>query len=252
MNELVKIENGIVTASSRDIADRFEKRHDHVIRDIESYKKDVPNFGQMFFETTEPDSYGRPQKVYLMNRDGFSLLCMGFTGAKVLDWKLKYIEAFNAMEVEIKGTDSKATLLLQIYSGGQGGVLAAKQLTDIEVKEATTPLLATIEEQKPLVEFADHVTDSADSIDVGELAKLANKEGIDIGRNRLFSYLRAKKILMENNTPYQKYIDNGWFRLVETVKKTPYGNKIFPVTLVLGRGQIGIIEMLRKEIEAVA
>lgn len=52
----------------------------------------------MFIESSMPDSYGRQQKMYLMNRDGFSLLAMGFNGKEALSWKLKYIEAFNKME----------------------------------------------------------------------------------------------------------------------------------------------------------
>lgn len=88
-------------ASSRQIAENFEKNHNHVLRDIDSLKKDVSNFGQMFFETTAPDSYGREQRAYLMNRDGFTLLAMGFTGKTALEWKLKYIAAFNEMEKKL-------------------------------------------------------------------------------------------------------------------------------------------------------
>ena len=71
------------------------------MRDVDSLKRDVLNFEQMFFETEAPDSYGRPQRTYLMNRDGFSLLVMGFTGKAALEWKLKYIAAFNAMEKKL-------------------------------------------------------------------------------------------------------------------------------------------------------
>lgn len=56
----------------------------------------------MFFETTLPDKYGREQPAYLMNRDGFSLLAMGFTGKKALQFKLKFIDAFNKMEEQLK------------------------------------------------------------------------------------------------------------------------------------------------------
>lgn len=98
---ILSTQNGEPVASSRQIAENFEKRHDHVIRDIDTIKKDVPNFGEMFFETETPDSYGRPQRTYLMNRDGFSLLVMGFTGKAALEWKLKYIQAFNAMEKQL-------------------------------------------------------------------------------------------------------------------------------------------------------
>lgn len=69
MREIVlSMQSGEPVASSRQIAENFEKRHDHVIRDIDAIKKDVPNFGEMFFETTAPDSYGREQRAYLMNR----------------------------------------------------------------------------------------------------------------------------------------------------------------------------------------
>lgn len=98
---ILSTQNGEPVASSRQIAESFEKRHDHVMRDIDSIKKDAPNFGEMFFETQAPDSYGRPQRTYLMNRDGFTLLAMGFTGKAALEWKLRYIAAFNAMEKQL-------------------------------------------------------------------------------------------------------------------------------------------------------
>jgi Rha family phage regulatory protein len=102
MREIVlSMQSGEPVASSRQIADNFEKRHDHVMRDIDAIKKDVPNFGEMFFETTVPDSYGREQRAYLMNRDGFTLLAMGFTGKAALEWKLKYIAAFNEMDKKL-------------------------------------------------------------------------------------------------------------------------------------------------------
>lgn len=102
MREIVlSMQSGEPVASSRQIAENFEKRHDHVMRDIDAIKKDVPNFGEMFFETTAPDSYGREQRAYLMNRDGFTLLAMGFTGKAALEWKLKYIAAFNEMEKKL-------------------------------------------------------------------------------------------------------------------------------------------------------
>lgn len=109
MTELLTISNGQPTASSRDIAEHFGKRHDHVLRDIETLGKDLPNFGEMFFDTEIPDSYGRQQRAYLMNRDGFTLLAMGFTGKEALEWKVKYMNAFNAMEQEIRNPKPMTT-----------------------------------------------------------------------------------------------------------------------------------------------
>lgn len=102
MNDLVEIKNNQVVVSSRQVAGNFNKRHDHILRDIETLKKDVPKFGEMFQESSAPDTYGRKQKIYFMNRDGFSLLVMGFTGREALKWKIKYIEAFNAMEKALR------------------------------------------------------------------------------------------------------------------------------------------------------
>ena len=102
--EIMKINKEDVTVvTSPDVAETFEKRHDHTIRDIEELKKDVPNFGEMFFETTAPDSYGRNRKIYYMNRDGFTLLVMGYTGEKAMRFKLAYIKQFNAMEKALIG-----------------------------------------------------------------------------------------------------------------------------------------------------
>ena len=112
MNGLVHIDNQQVVTDSRSVAKHFEKQHKHVLETITKLVSgDRPKIGPMFHETKMPDSYGRQQKAYLMNRDGFSLLVMGFTGKAALEWKLKYIDAFNAMEKAIKPRDSKGAVL---------------------------------------------------------------------------------------------------------------------------------------------
>lgn len=106
MNELVIMKGQQAVTTSLQVAEVFGKNHQHVLRDIDSLK-DVSNFGQMFSKGSEPDSYGRDRRVYFMNRDGFTLLAMGFTGKKALEFKLKYIEAFNKMEEAIKETHAQ-------------------------------------------------------------------------------------------------------------------------------------------------
>ena len=101
MTNLVIMKDQQAVTTSLQVAENFEKRHDNILRDIESLEIDVLNFEEMFFESEEPDSYGRMRKVYFMNRDGFTLLAMGFTGKKALAFKLKYIQAFNEMEKEL-------------------------------------------------------------------------------------------------------------------------------------------------------
>jgi phage antirepressor YoqD-like protein len=160
----------------------------------------------------------------------------------------KFIDEYFAMRQVIDSNDQlKAKLLLSIYNGGQEGIIASKELTKIEVKTATAPLLQKIEEDKPYTEFAKHVTESSDTVDVGEFAKIVKNEHIIIGRNRLFEWLRKNKYLMSNNTPYQKYIENKYFEVVETTKETAYGTKVFTKTLITGKGQVALVEKLRKE-----
>lgn len=106
MNNLINISNndGILVVSSREIAQNFEKRHDHTLRAIENLisSDSTQNWGQYFIPSEYIDNSGKANKEYLLTRDGFSLLVMGFTGQKALEWKMKYIEAFNKMEEELK------------------------------------------------------------------------------------------------------------------------------------------------------
>lgn len=99
---LVQVNNdNQVVVSSRDIAEHFEKEHGKVLRSIDSLVSQNRLTKKMFFEASR-EYRGQVFRYYFMNRDGFSLLVMGFTGSKALEWKLKYIEAFNAMEAELK------------------------------------------------------------------------------------------------------------------------------------------------------
>ncbi len=90
-------------ADSLDVAQVFGKRHDNVCRDVANLLKseDIEQRGY-FQAATYLDARGRPQIRYLMTRDGFSMLAMGFTGPKAVRWKIAYIEAFNRMEVHYR------------------------------------------------------------------------------------------------------------------------------------------------------
>ncbi|WP_251953887.1 Rha family transcriptional regulator [Levilactobacillus brevis] len=101
MNDLVIMKDKQAVTSSLQVADKFGKNHRDVLRTIDDLK-DVRKFAQMFLETNLPDSYGRNRRGYYMNRDGFTLIAMGFTGSKALQFKLQYIDAFNEMEQQVK------------------------------------------------------------------------------------------------------------------------------------------------------
>lgn len=124
---------------------------------------------------------------------------------------------------------------------------AARARRWAEEYEEKKALEAKIEEQKPLVEYAEHIQASKDVIDMKSMAKLASKNGIKIGRNKLFSFLRDRKILDSENIPYANYMDKEWFQVVESPYTFNNGDvKIIRTTLVSPKGQIGIIRQLKK------
>ena len=123
-------------------------------------------------------------------------------------------------------------------------VMAQKkiELREQQLKEKD----AQLELQKPKVVFADHVTDSDNAIDMGTFAKYAQKQGITMGRNTLFKWLRDQGVLMDNNVPYQRYLNAGWFRVIENIYNTGIGQYTTPKTLVTGKGQVALINYIRK------
>lgn len=110
MNELVYLKNDEVVCSSLQVAEKFEKRHTHVIERIEKIIENdsTENSAQCFKVSTYKDSTGKSNKMYVMNRDGFTFLVMGFTGKKANEWKWQYIKAFNQMEKFIREKETQA------------------------------------------------------------------------------------------------------------------------------------------------
>lgn len=102
--------NNQAVTSSRLIADYFGKRHDTVIRTIRKLGCSSEFNRHNFVEITYIDTRGRKQPEYLMTKDGFTILAMGFTGAKAMQFKEAYIKAFNKMEGLLKGN----TTILQL------------------------------------------------------------------------------------------------------------------------------------------
>ena len=240
MNDIIlSTQNGEPVASSRQIAESFEKNHRDVLRAVDSLKEDVRNFAQMFFETDTPDSYGRPQRTYLMTRDGFTLLAMGFTGKAALAWKLKYIAAFNEMEKQLAQRPplSRSELMAQ-------ALIAAHD--ELEHKDRQ------IAELTPKGIFADAVNASKKSILVGELAKLLCQNGVDIGPNRLFDWLRANGYLIrrngtDRNMPTQRAVEMGLFEIKETTVVHSDGHTTINKTpKVTGKGQVYFVNLFLK------
>lgn len=102
---VLAVKDGNVVANSRDVAAFFEKRHDNVVRDIQNLvSRGVLNFEETPYINIQN---GQTYRSYDMDRDGFTLLAMSFTGNRALAFKLAYIAQFNAMEAELRNLDEE-------------------------------------------------------------------------------------------------------------------------------------------------
>ena len=161
----------------------------------------------MFEKTTYISSRGREENEYLMDRDGFSILVMGFTGKKALEWKLKYIEAFNNMEEKLKSSNiltDEEKLKLQLFSKDPAEVAYAhNKLVEI----ATAPIIAENAEMKPKADYHDEVLNKDDLINTTVIAK-------DLGLRsaaKLNNIMHSNNIIFKNSSgTWCPYADYEW------------------------------------------
>ena len=237
---ILSTQNGEPVASSRQISESFGKEHKNVMQSIENISAENSAVTQMFFKTTYTAGTGKAYPMYLMNRDGFTLLAMGFTGKAALEWKLKYIAAFNAMEKQLAQRPqlSRAELMAQ-------ALIAAHD--ELEHKDRQ------IAELTPKGIFADAVNASKKSILVGELAKLLCQNSVEIGQNRLFVWMREHGYLIRDpkrsdyNMPTQRAVEQGLFEIKETTVVHSDGHtSINKTPKVTGKGQIYFVNLFLK------
>lgn len=228
MNNLVIMKDQQAVTSSLQVAENFGKSHRHVLEAINKKIDSAENSAQyktMFVEGTYKDKSGKQNKMYYMNRDGFTFIAMGFTGAKADGFKLKYIEAFNKMEDQIKTGGFKIPSTM-----AEALRLAADQQEQLEV-------------MKPKAIFADSVATSHTTILIGDLAKIIKGNGIDIGARRLFQLMRDNGYLIKRkgadyNSPTQKSMDLGLFKIKESSHVNSDGVTVVTKTSkVTGKGQ---------------
>lgn len=116
---LVTSYNGVLVADSVQVAEQFGKKHKDVLEAVDKLVYEIAaqsaeNSADYFIQDTYKDVRNRTQRKYLLTRDGFSLLVMGFTGPAALHWKLLYIEAFNKMEQALRSNVDIRQLVTQI------------------------------------------------------------------------------------------------------------------------------------------
>ena len=165
--DLVQVLNGQVVVSSRQVAEHFEKEHRNVLQGIhEILTAENSALRNLFFEHTyKAEGNNKIYPEYLMTRDGFSLLVMGFTGKRALEWKIKYIQAFNAMEAKLKEKE-ELTPEEEMARGLRAAekVLARTQLELTQAKQMVSEL-------KPKATYYDLVLQNKSTLSVTKIAK---------------------------------------------------------------------------------
>lgn len=174
---IVTVVEGEAFADSRDIAAAFGKNHKDVLRAIRNLIASEPALGQRNFAPFQnKDLSGSSTSHYLMDRDGFTLLAMGFTGAAALKWKLRYIEAFKAMEAEL-------TRRVQPVDLNDPAALRGLLLT---YSEKAVELQGQVDQLAPKAAALQRIAEAEGSLCITDAAKALQMRPKD-----LFAYLRS-------------------------------------------------------------
>lgn len=219
------IQSNIKTMSSREVAELTGKRHSDVLRDIRKMLKEL-ELDERIFASVYTAANNEQKPEFSLNHDLSITLVSGYSikmrFAIVERWK----ELEKASQPRVPQTYAAALL--------EAGRLALEnEQLQVEAKE-----------NAPKVEFFEQVTGSKDTVDMASAAKVLN---MGIGRNKLFELLRDKKVLQGNNQPYQKYIDNGCFRVIESKFTKPNGDTSINLKTVVYQKGLNLISKLIKE-----
>lgn len=183
---VVFAKDGEAFANSFDVATFFEKDHRNVLQAIDNLLKslaaeksatEIRAFSQT--ERNDESQPGRSFRSFVMTRDGFTLLAMGFTGAKALKWKLRYIEAFNTMEAELRSRKAVDVSAVLSNPAALRGLLA-------DYTEKVMKLQGEVEEMRPSVQALDRIANTEGSMSVTEAAKT-----LQVQPKQLFGWLRS-------------------------------------------------------------
>lgn len=197
-----------VRISSVEVAEVTEKRHDHLLRDIRNYIGQIemsPDLGSSisdyFVESTYKDNMNREKPMYLLSKKGCELVATRMTGAKGTQFAVYYIERFNEMERELAQANVPSYQI-------EDSIARAERW--IEEERERLQLVATVEEQRPKVEYHDDVLRSESTMPITVIAKefgrsaqamnvLLNEAGVQYKRGNTW-------------IPYSQYQEAGYMR----------------------------------------
>lgn len=236
MNDLILVKNDQAVTSSLIVSDYFDKRHDQILRDIDNIIEGSPqNCGDLFQEST----YIHPQnnqeyRMFYMNRDGFSLLAMGFTGNKALKFKMDYINAFNKMEVELNSPEKIMARALKIADETINRLSLENKMQTQQIKEL-----------KPKADYVDRILNSKSLVTTTQIAKDYGMSAITF--NKKLNELGVQFKQSEQWLLYSKYHDKGYTHS-ETVSITHSDgrNDVVMNTKWTQKGRLFLYDLLKE------
>lgn len=184
--------------SSLDVARHFQRRHSHILRDIDRLRSILPksfcepNFGLTYNNVPGPNGGTRQEKAYLLTRDAFSLLVMGMTGKAAILWKLRYIEAFNALEaavLENRAELARESGYLQGLDEGRAATLPEVKAAEEKARRETAQLFWRLgPKDKRRIRAVARYRNMG--LGINSIAKL-----LDIGKREAFHLLKAAEVM---------------------------------------------------------
>ena len=245
MTELIKIttnDEGKQLVSARELHEGLEvgkKFTDWIKNRINKYgfeeNEDYTIINEVSQNREGSRLVNREQTDYIITTDMAKELCMVENNELGRQFRKYFIEC----EKKLKQLQTPSYMIDDPIERAIAWIEEQKQKKLLQQQNQKQQLL--LEEQQPKVEFYDDVAGSKDAVAMKEVAKVLGIKGM--GRNKLFKFLRDKKILDRNNMPYQEYVDRGYFRVIEQRYNTNNGDiKITFTTLVYNKG----IEYIRK------
>lgn len=195
---------------------------------IERIKDEIEDLSG--YETFVTEGGGTPQKYYNLNKD--QLLLVGMRESKVV--RRGVLAYLNKLKESTLPSYSESLRLLATS-------LEEQEKTALQLNQAKE----TIEVNKPKVVFADSVIGSENSILIRQFAKDVSDEDFKIGQNKLFEWFRANKYLMNNNEPYQNYIEMGLFEVITRSVGSGIETFTSKTTKITGRGQVYFAKKLK-------
>ena len=231
----VQNNKGTLVVDSRVVADMVDKEHKNLLRDIRNYESQIltnSNLSSLnfFIKSSYKDTKGEERESYLLTRKGCEFVANKMTGKKGTIFTATYIDKFHEMEQQLVSPFKIPTTM--------------KEVLQIAIEQEEK-----IEQDRPHVEFSKAIIGSPTSIMVRDMAKILKQNGVNIGQNKFYEYLRNNDYVQSNkaslNLPTQKSMELGIMEIEEKIFRNSLGeNEISLLTKITTKGQVYFLKKL--------